>query len=111
MIKESKWLKELLINSSTMVLQQKVSAQHDKLQNEEHGAITYFKMMMIHIVEIKDEVVKVAKELIVNFSLQKIQGENVYYTKIRMMEVASILHQGGQLVKDHYNAVLNGLVD
>ena len=67
--------------------------------------------MIINIVEMTNEVTKAAKELIVNFSLKKIQGENVYYTKSRMMEVASILHQGGQLVKDHYNAVLNGLVD
>ena len=46
-----------IINSSIIALQQ-VSAQHDKLQPEKQGGVTYFKLMMIKIVEMRDEVAK-----------------------------------------------------
>ena len=103
------WLKELLINSSTTTLHRKVCETHDALDVQEQGGVTYFKIMMETIVEMTEEVAKAAKALIENFSLKKVQGENVTYARSRMMAVASVLQQSDLLNKDHYEAILDGL--
>ena len=56
-----------------------------------------------------DEVVKAAKALIDNFSLKKVQGENVTYERSRMMAVVSVLQQSDMLNEDYYEAILDGL--
>jgi hypothetical protein len=75
------WLKELLINSSINTLHQKVSESHDSLDEVEQGGIMDFKIMMNTISEMTEEVAKAAKALIENFSLKKVQGENVTYAR------------------------------
>jgi len=105
------WTLDFFRESCSKHLQLKVEERFEKLHRNEQGGITYFHIMMKSIMDMIDDVSKQAKELIRNFSLQKIYGEHVLYVCVLLAAIATILDQVNMLIEDHYNTILLGLTE